>query len=55
MLLEGKVGLVTGGSSGIGRAAAWAIAREGVEVTVADVIIKGGEGTARLIEDAGGE
>ena len=55
MLLEGKVGLVTVGSLGIGRAAAAAIPREGAKVTVADVTIKGGEGTARLIEDAGGE
>lgn len=54
MLLEGKVGLVTVGSLGIGRAA-WAIAREGGKVMVADMIIKGGERTARLIEDAGGE
>ena len=54
MLLEGKVALVTGGSSGIGRAAALAFAREGAKVTVADVDIKGGEEPARRIEDAGG-
>ncbi len=55
MLLEGKVSLVTGGSSGIGRAAALAFAREGAKVTVADMDIKGGEETARRIEDAGGD
>ena len=52
LLLEGKVAMVTGGSSGIGRAAALAFAREGAKVTVADVVIKGGEETARFIEDA---
>ncbi|MCI0846846.1 MAG: SDR family NAD(P)-dependent oxidoreductase, partial [Chloroflexi bacterium] len=55
MLLEGKVALVTGGSSGIGRAAALAFAREGAKVAVADVDIRGGEETARLIEDTGGD
>lgn len=55
MRLEGKVALVTGGSSGIGRSAAVAFAREGAKVTVADVETVGGEQTARLIEDSGGD
>ncbi len=55
MLLEGKVALVTGGSSGIGRAAALAFAREGAKVTVADLDVQGGEETARLFEDVVGE
>ena len=55
MLLERKVALVTGGSSGIASTAALDFAREGAKVTVADVDIEGGEATARLIEDAGGE
>ena len=35
-ILEGKCALVTGGASGIGRAAALAMAREGARVAVAD-------------------
>jgi len=51
--LEGKVALVTGGSSGIGRASALLFAREGTRVVVADVNVSGGEETARMVEEAG--
>jgi NAD(P)-dependent dehydrogenase (short-subunit alcohol dehydrogenase family) len=41
--LEGKVILVTGGSSGIGRTTALILAREGAKVVVADVNRAGGD------------
>ena len=53
--MANKVALVTGGSSGIGRATALAIATDGAKVAVADVNVKGGNETARLIGEAGGE
>jgi NAD(P)-dependent dehydrogenase (short-subunit alcohol dehydrogenase family) len=52
--LEQKVALVTGGSSGIGRASAMAFAREGAKIAVSDIHITGGEETVRLIQAAGG-
>jgi len=53
--LSGKVALVTGASSGIGRATAILFAKHGAKVIVADVSIKGGEETVKQIGDAGGE
>ena len=53
--LEGKVSLITGGGSGIGKASALAFAREGSKVVVADVNVEGGEQTVRLIQDTCGE
>lgn len=51
----GKVVLVTGGSSGIGRASAIAFAREGAKVVVADVADESGEDTIRTIASGKGE
>lgn len=53
-MLQGKVALVTGASTGIGKASALAFAREGATVVVSDINVDGGEETARLIGDSGG-
>src|SRR4028118_36535 len=50
----GKVAFVTGGASGIGRAAALAFAREGASVVVADISKQGNQETAQTIEELGG-
>lgn len=49
MLLEGKVAIVTGAGSGIGRASALRFATEGAQVVVADVRLKKAQETADLI------
>lgn len=51
----GKSVLVTGGASGIGRAAAISFAQQGARVTVSDVDVAGGEKTVADIRQAGGE
>jgi len=54
-LLDGKVALVTGAGSGIGRATSLKMAGSGARVVVSDVNEEGGRGTVDAIEQAGGE
>jgi len=53
--VEGKVALVTGGASGIGRATALTFAREGAKLVIADMNEDGGQQTVHLITEQGGE
>ena len=53
-MLKDRVGLVTGGASGIGRATVLAMAAAGAKVIVADVDEAGGEEAAREVREAGG-
>jgi NAD(P)-dependent dehydrogenase (short-subunit alcohol dehydrogenase family) len=53
--LTGKVALVTGGASGIGRATALTLAREGARLVIADRYEDGGQQTVHLITENGGE
>lgn len=50
--LEGKTAIVTGAASGIGRAAAIALADEGARVHVTDIDVRGVEDTACMIDTA---
>ena len=52
---DGRVALVTGAASGIGRASALAFAADGARVVAADVSVDQGRETVDLIEAAGGE
>ena len=53
--LKGKAVLITGGSSGIGRATALAFARQGARIVIGNRRIAEGEETLRLAREAGGE
>src|SRR5579871_4219058 len=55
--LDGKIAVITGASSGIGRAIAIGFAAEGARVVVADLTqqaVEGGASTCELIARAGG-
>lgn len=54
-MLQGKVALVTGAASGIGREIALAYARAGAKVVVSDTNAAGSEETVQLVRAAGGE
>jgi NAD(P)-dependent dehydrogenase (short-subunit alcohol dehydrogenase family) len=55
MRLEGKVTIVTGGGSGMGRVAAELFAREGARVVVADFVEEAGAAAVDAVRQAGGE
>jgi len=51
---DGKVGIVTGGGSGLGEAIAKALASKGVRVVISDINLKGAERVVQEIADSGG-
>jgi len=53
--ISGKVAIVTGGGSGIGRASALRLASEGATVVVTDIDARSGEETVKLIKDKTGK
>src|ERR1700712_1398726 len=53
--LDGKIAFITGGGSGIGRAAAVLFARENAKVIVTDINLAGAEETAQQAIAAGGD
>lgn len=53
--VEGKIAIVTGGASGIGKAAAQALAREGASVVITDIQKPEGEAAVAEIVAAGGK
>jgi NAD(P)-dependent dehydrogenase (short-subunit alcohol dehydrogenase family) len=52
-ILDGKVAIITGAGSGIGRATSLIFAREGAKILLADVQEEGGNETLKLVKEAG--
>jgi 3(or 17)beta-hydroxysteroid dehydrogenase len=53
--VSGKVALVTGAASGLGRADAILLAREGAKVVLTDIDARGAAVARQIVEDGGGE
>ena len=53
-LLEGKIAVITGAGSGIGRGSALCFAEAGAIVVVSDIDVVGGEATVDLVKESGG-
>ena len=53
--LDGRIALITGAGTGIGRATARAMATEGAKVVVAEIDAAAGEQTAHIVAQAGGD
>lgn len=53
-ILDGKVAIITGAASGIGRATSQIFAREGAKLVLADVQEDGGNQTVKMVKEAGG-
>ena len=54
MTLKGKVALITGAASGIGKECAFEMARAGAAIVIADMNLDGANATAAEIEKEGG-
>ena len=53
MQVEGRVAMVTGGGSGIGRASALMLAREGADIVVCDIDLDAGRRVVAEVESLG--